>query len=187
MLRALLASSRPLLTRFRPVTLPGTTPHLHHALGCTQPTTPLMARGMKVRSSVKVMCDGCQVVKRKGRMYIICSKNPKHKQVSLSTATPFPHLMHSVHSVKDRDRLSSSLPPNENLGYTLHALSDPHLKLVLHTFLLLYPSRYIESYPFLQFLMGRPTPRFVSFRRPLVAEIGHEDVAFFERRRQDAC
>lgn len=113
MLRALLASSRPLLTRFRPVTLPGTTPHLHHALGCTQPTTPLMARGMKVRSSVKVMCDGCQVVKRKGRMYIICSKNPKHKQVSLSTAAPFPYLMHSVHSAKDRDRLSSSLPPNE--------------------------------------------------------------------------
>lgn len=36
---------------------------------------------MKVRASVKVMCDGCSVVKRKGRVYIICSKNPKHKQV----------------------------------------------------------------------------------------------------------
>ncbi|KAF2823589.1 hypothetical protein CC86DRAFT_372523 [Ophiobolus disseminans] len=40
------------------------------------------ARGMKVRSSVKKLCDGCKSVRRKkGRyVYIICSKNPKHKQ-----------------------------------------------------------------------------------------------------------
>ncbi|EFP81290.1 hypothetical protein PGT21_017876 [Puccinia graminis f. sp. tritici] len=37
-------------------------------------------RGMKVRSSVKKICDGCSVVKRKGRVYVICSKNPRHKQ-----------------------------------------------------------------------------------------------------------
>lgn len=39
-------------------------------------------RGMKVRSSVKKFCDGCSVVRRKGRLYVICSKDPKHKQVS---------------------------------------------------------------------------------------------------------
>ncbi|RPA83497.1 ribosomal protein L36-containing protein [Ascobolus immersus RN42] len=38
------------------------------------------ARGMKVRSSVKKLCDGCMSVRRKGRVYIICSKNQKHKQ-----------------------------------------------------------------------------------------------------------
>jgi large subunit ribosomal protein L36 len=40
------------------------------------------ARGMKVRSSVKKLCEGCKSVRRKkGRyVYIICSKNPKHKQ-----------------------------------------------------------------------------------------------------------
>jgi len=38
------------------------------------------ARGMKVRSSVKKLCDGCKSVRRKGYVYIICSKNPKHKQ-----------------------------------------------------------------------------------------------------------
>ncbi|KAK8237747.1 ribosomal protein L36-domain-containing protein [Phyllosticta capitalensis] len=40
------------------------------------------ARGMKVRSSVKKMCDGCKSVRRKGGryVYIICGKNPKHKQ-----------------------------------------------------------------------------------------------------------
>ncbi|ESZ97278.1 hypothetical protein SBOR_2352 [Sclerotinia borealis F-4128] len=43
-------------------------------------------RGMKVRSSVKKLCEGCKSVKRKGgktgkgHVYIICSLNPKHKQ-----------------------------------------------------------------------------------------------------------
>ncbi|HEU0051207.1 MAG TPA: 50S ribosomal protein L36 [Patescibacteria group bacterium] len=35
---------------------------------------------MKVRSSVKTMCRDCQVVRRKGRLVVICKKNPKHKQ-----------------------------------------------------------------------------------------------------------
>ena len=34
---------------------------------------------MKVRSSVKPMCEKCKVIKRKGRIMIIC-ENPKHKQ-----------------------------------------------------------------------------------------------------------
>ena len=85
MLRALLASTRPLLSRFRPVTLPHTHlhHHPHHALSAMPSANVVLARGMKVRASVKVMCDGCSVVKRKGRVYIICSKNPKHKQVLL--------------------------------------------------------------------------------------------------------
>ncbi|KAF8481918.1 ribosomal protein L36-domain-containing protein [Russula ochroleuca] len=44
--------------------------------------TPSLVRSMKVRSSVKIMCDGCSVVRRKGRVYILCAKNPRHKQVS---------------------------------------------------------------------------------------------------------
>lgn len=34
---------------------------------------------MKVRSSVKKMCDKCQVIRRKGVVRVIC-KNKKHKQ-----------------------------------------------------------------------------------------------------------
>jgi large subunit ribosomal protein L36 len=34
---------------------------------------------MKVRPSVKKMCDKCRVIKRHGRIMVICS-NPKHKQ-----------------------------------------------------------------------------------------------------------
>ena len=35
---------------------------------------------MKVKASVKKICPNCKVVKRKGVVRIICSKNPKHKQ-----------------------------------------------------------------------------------------------------------
>ena len=34
---------------------------------------------MKVRPSVKPMCDKCRVIRRKGRVMVIC-ENPKHKQ-----------------------------------------------------------------------------------------------------------
>lgn len=34
---------------------------------------------MKVRSSVKRICENCKVVKRKGVVRVICS-NPRHKQ-----------------------------------------------------------------------------------------------------------
>ncbi|PVH97634.1 hypothetical protein DM02DRAFT_630989 [Periconia macrospinosa] len=44
--------------------------------------TAQQTRGMKVRSSVKKLCEGCKSVRRKkGKyVYIICDKNPKHKQ-----------------------------------------------------------------------------------------------------------
>ncbi|MBI1908073.1 50S ribosomal protein L36 [Candidatus Uhrbacteria bacterium] len=35
---------------------------------------------MKVRASVKKMCRECQVVRRQGRVHVICPKTPKHKQ-----------------------------------------------------------------------------------------------------------
>ncbi|MEO0535035.1 MAG: 50S ribosomal protein L36 [Cyanobacteria bacterium P01_A01_bin.123] len=34
---------------------------------------------MKVRASVRRMCDKCRVIRRRGRVMVICS-NPKHKQ-----------------------------------------------------------------------------------------------------------
>jgi large subunit ribosomal protein L36 len=37
-------------------------------------------RLMKVRASVKKMCDKCKVIKRHGKIRVIC-ENPKHKQV----------------------------------------------------------------------------------------------------------
>ncbi|GBC85277.1 50S ribosomal protein L36 [bacterium HR11] len=34
---------------------------------------------MKVRASVKRICNKCRVIRRKGRVRVIC-ENPKHKQ-----------------------------------------------------------------------------------------------------------
>jgi len=34
---------------------------------------------MRIKASVKKICSKCQLVKRKGKLYIIC-QNPKHKQ-----------------------------------------------------------------------------------------------------------
>ncbi|MBL78304.1 MAG: 50S ribosomal protein L36 [Acidimicrobiales bacterium] len=34
---------------------------------------------MKVRASVKPMCEKCRIIRRRGRVQVICS-NPRHKQ-----------------------------------------------------------------------------------------------------------
>ncbi|CCJ29057.1 unnamed protein product [Pneumocystis jirovecii] len=36
--------------------------------------------GMKNQSSVKKLCEHCYSVRRKGRIYILCKVNKKHKQ-----------------------------------------------------------------------------------------------------------
>ncbi|MDX2272315.1 MAG: 50S ribosomal protein L36 [Cyanobacteriota bacterium] len=35
---------------------------------------------MKVRASVRRICEKCRVIRRHGRVMVICSSNPKHKQ-----------------------------------------------------------------------------------------------------------
>ncbi|CUS11788.1 unnamed protein product [Tuber aestivum] len=62
------------ITNFTPLTL-------HHSRNTfSRNNNQVRVRGMKVRSAVKKLCDCCKSVRRKGRVYIICSKNPKHKQ-----------------------------------------------------------------------------------------------------------
>ena len=36
---------------------------------------------MKVKASVKRVCAQCQIVRRKGKVRVICKADPKHKQV----------------------------------------------------------------------------------------------------------
>ena len=38
-----------------------------------------MVNNMKVKPSVKKICDKCKIIKRKGIVMVIC-ENPKHKQ-----------------------------------------------------------------------------------------------------------
>ena len=40
---------------------------------------PKAAGSMKVRASIKPICNKCKLIKRKGVLRIIC-ENPKHKQ-----------------------------------------------------------------------------------------------------------
>ena len=35
---------------------------------------------MKVRPSVKPICEQCKVIRRKGKVMVICKYDPKHKQ-----------------------------------------------------------------------------------------------------------
>ena len=42
---------------------------------------------MKVNPSVKPMCDHCKVIRRHGRVMVICKSNPRHKPVSYTHLT----------------------------------------------------------------------------------------------------
>ncbi len=35
---------------------------------------------MKVRPSVKLICQNCKLIKREGTLRVICKTNPRHKQ-----------------------------------------------------------------------------------------------------------
>lgn len=32
---------------------------------------------MKVKASIKKLCDACRIVRRRGRLYVVCKENPK--------------------------------------------------------------------------------------------------------------
>ena len=44
---------------------------------CNQRTEVVL---MKVRSSVKPICEHCKVIRRRGVVRVICKRNPRHKQ-----------------------------------------------------------------------------------------------------------
>ncbi|ODV80914.1 uncharacterized protein CANTADRAFT_88813 [Suhomyces tanzawaensis NRRL Y-17324] len=46
----------------------------------TLPTLMIPVRGFKVRTSVKKFCKDCYMVRRKGRVFVYCKSNGKHKQ-----------------------------------------------------------------------------------------------------------
>jgi large subunit ribosomal protein L36 len=44
-----------------------------------RPRAAMEHKAMKVRASVKKMCEKCRIIRRHGRVRVICD-NPKHKQ-----------------------------------------------------------------------------------------------------------
>ncbi|KAI4344135.1 hypothetical protein L6164_011401 [Bauhinia variegata] len=82
---------------------------------------------MKVRSSVKKMCEFCRTVKRRGRVFVLCSANPKHKQrqglstfanegpsTSMYLETSAKQEIRPTHSV--RSGLASIIPQRHSLS-----------------------------------------------------------------------
>jgi ribosomal protein L36 len=83
---------------------------------------------MKVRSSVKTMCDACRIVRRKGRIYVICKRDPKHKQrQGFHTMTSLIHDTNAFPQLQghELDYLNTVLP--EGLSdYTVKVVADTH-------------------------------------------------------------
>jgi large subunit ribosomal protein L36 len=55
---------------FRPLYIPNS---VAENLGYREPA-------VKVRSSVRPICEHCKVIRRRGVVRVICKRNPKHKQ-----------------------------------------------------------------------------------------------------------
>jgi large subunit ribosomal protein L36 len=55
--------------------------HEHPVVFVSQEMMGDRSIAVKVRSSVKRMCNSCQIVRRKGKVRVICKSDPKHKQV----------------------------------------------------------------------------------------------------------
>ncbi|GAA5914669.1 mitochondrial 54S ribosomal protein bL36m RTC6 [Sporobolomyces salmoneus] len=68
--------SRPLSSS----TLSTKRPELANDVEKKQTSAAESKRGMKVRSSIKKYCEGCSIVKRQGTLFVLCSRDPKHKQ-----------------------------------------------------------------------------------------------------------
>ncbi|CAK7894440.1 54S ribosomal protein Rtc6p, mitochondrial [[Candida] anglica] len=54
------------------------TPNVMYTASLARPLETI--RTFKVRTAVKKICKDCYMVKRKGRMYVYCKSNGKHKQ-----------------------------------------------------------------------------------------------------------
>ncbi|NXY73089.1 RM36 protein, partial [Glareola pratincola] len=44
---------------------------------------PLFSAGLKTKTSLRRRCKDCYIVRRRGRLYVCCKTNPRHKQRKL--------------------------------------------------------------------------------------------------------
>ncbi|KAM6230245.1 LOW QUALITY PROTEIN: large ribosomal subunit protein bL36m-like [Porphyrio hochstetteri] len=44
---------------------------------------PLLLAGLKTKTSLRRRCKDCYIVQRRGRLYVYCKTNPRHKQRKL--------------------------------------------------------------------------------------------------------
>ena len=61
---------------------------------------------MKVRPSVKPICEKCKIIRRKGKVMVIC-QNPKHKQAGLN---PYRGIQYPLYTKLVPKKLSFDTP-----------------------------------------------------------------------------
>lgn len=60
-------------------------------------------RKMKVRTAIKRLCEACRIVKRRGRLYVVCSKVPKHKQRQGLVTETSPATIQNAHEEEEEE------------------------------------------------------------------------------------
>ncbi|CAM6091763.1 unnamed protein product [Calypogeia fissa] len=84
---------------------------------------------MKVRAAVRKLCEYCRVVRRRNRVYVLCTSNPKHKQRQGLSHLTFPgapagvdsHFSGSSFTRATNVRSSASQPKIWSLGGSLQS------------------------------------------------------------------
>lgn len=54
--------------------------HVHSNINMQHSFMNNVSRSYKIRTAVKKFCSECYIARRKGRVYVLCKANPKHKQ-----------------------------------------------------------------------------------------------------------
>lgn len=62
-------------------------PFLSPALWRRAPSLLSSTRLFKVKASVKKLCDACYIVKRRGRVFVLCKRDPKVRASVRGTLT----------------------------------------------------------------------------------------------------
>ena len=73
-------------------------------------------RKMKVRTAIKRLCEACRIVKRRGRLYVVCSKVPKHKQRQGLVTETSPATIQNAHEEEEEGGRRGYGNTNNNSG-----------------------------------------------------------------------
>ena len=96
------------------------------------PSLILSLRTYKVRASLKLMCSGCRFVRRKGKLRVVCSKKPRHKQRQGWTEHKNSwHCWTVVLNTRIDMKVSQTKFERKVCGITLHAIRKHSLSLDL--------------------------------------------------------
>ena len=71
---------------------------------------------MKVRTAIKRLCEACRIVKRRGRLYVVCSKVPKHKQRQGLVTETSPATIQNAHEEEEEGGRRGYGNTNNNSG-----------------------------------------------------------------------